>query len=366
LAHAGSAGTGGAGLAGGAAGGTTAAAGAGNGGTGGAQNGGVGGISGGGGIASAGGGSGGGATCPKPAGQICHEFYANDNSRNELHHVNEFEPAKSWVVKVGDTGANSARGIQLVDNQQAKTKQAVLVSVDKGFVEFDVVDGAELNRVNAFGSVTSALRVPSDATTQLPAGTTILARDLAPSELDFVDSKGVSVAPAAKLGFAGGTEIRKLERNPANGNLTFTKYESDTAAYVYEVTEQGSLLAKLKLPVGSKGYNALWRDGGNLLAASGSPCTILSLDSKGTVLGTLGGKNQFPAAGGGFIFSDVFSGIQLLPNGNVVVANWLGHVDASKHADTPELLEISAENQLVWSWGNQAAAALITYGYVVR
>ncbi len=313
-----------------------------------------------------GGGAGASATCPKPAGQICHEFLANDNSKNQLHYVNEFEPAKSWTVKVNDTGNNSARDIQLVENAKSSAKLAVLVSVDKGFVEYDVVGGAQLNRVGGFSSVTSALRVPSDATTKLPAGTTILARDLATSELDYVDAAGKQVAPAVKLTFAGGSEIRKLERNPQNGNLTFTKYESDAAAYVYEITEQGAQLGKLQLPAGSKGYNAVWRSGGGFLAASGSPCTVLTLSAEGAVLGTVGGKGKFKDASGTVIFSDVFSGVQLLANGNVVVANWLGHVTPADHPSTPELLEISPSNQLVWSWGNQATATWITNGYVVR
>jgi len=132
------------------------------------------------------------------------------------------------------------------------------------------------------------------------------------------------------------------------------------------VTEQGAAVGKLKLPAGSKGYNALWREGGGVIAATGSPCTIISLDAQGAVLSTVGGKNKFKDASGAFIFSDVFSGLQRLPNGNFVVANWLGHVTPADHPDTPEVLEISPSNQLVWSWGNQQKATLITNVYVVR
>src|SRR6185503_14380875 len=36
-------------------------------------------------------------TCPKGATAICHEFLANDNGRNQINYVNEFDPSKNWT-----------------------------------------------------------------------------------------------------------------------------------------------------------------------------------------------------------------------------------------------------------------------------
>lgn len=304
--------------------------------------------------------------CPKPTGQICHEFFANDNSRNQILYVNEFT-TKGWTKKVGDTGQNSPRALQLVDNAKGKTGKAVLVSVDKGFVEFDVVDGTELTRVATSSAVTSAIRIPNDGISKLPPGTTVLARDTNPTELAFVGPTGAAAATAIKLTFAAaGVELRKLERNPTTGNFSFTKYESASAAYIYEVTEQGSLVAKIRLPPNAKGYNAVWIGGGKMQATTGSNASVITIDTAGVVSATVGGPNKVKDAAGVTVFTDFFSGFTVLPNSNVVAANWLGHVDATKYANTPELLELTPAGTLAWSWGNQTLATWITYALFVH
>lgn len=304
------------------------------------------------------------AACPKPTGQICHEFFANDNSRNELHYVNEFTPSKNWTVKVGDSGQNSPRAIQVVDSTKGSGGKAVMVSIDKGFAEFDMATGALLNKVATFSGITSALRIPAGTTGSVPAGTTVL---LSPTQLAYVSPTGAAALPTVNMSFAAaGAEIRKLERNPANGHFSFTKFESSTAAYVYEVTELGASVAKIKLPAGAKGYNAIWVDGGKMQVSTGEKASVITIDATGAVSATLGGVNTVKDSTGAIVYTDFFSGFFRLPNGNVVAANWLGHQNPALHPNTPELLEFSPANQLVWSWGNQMLATFITYGYFLR
>jgi hypothetical protein len=324
-------------------------------------------------VGGAGGAGAAGATsqaCPLPGG-ICHEFFANDNSKNEVHYVNQFEPTKSWVKGVGDTGDNSPRGAQLVDNTTAKGGKAVLVSINKGFAEFDMADGSLLRKVSSVtaGGVTSALRIPSDGTTKLPPGTTVLARDAGNNtapQLIFINPTGGSASATVALPFAAtGQELRKLERNPTTGNFSLTRYEGTSAAYIYEVTEAGTMVSKIKLPAGAKGYNALWVSSG-FMATTGSLASLVTVGPTGAVSATLGGKGAFKDAGGTEIFMDFFSGFFRLSNGNVVAANWLGHVNPANYPTTPELLEITPQNKLAWSWGNQSDARYITYAYFVR
>lgn len=365
-------------VAGGNAGSATAAAGAAQGGASGSEPasagssseagaGGVGGTEAGGAAATAGA-SGAAPTCQKPAGEPCHELLVSDNSRHQLSYVNELEPSKSWVAKVPGTNANSPRGSQLVDNAMANGGKAALVSVDKGFLELDLGTGKVLRSFDAASGVTSALRVPSDASTSLPAGTTILARELTPPQLDFVGPTGAEVRAPVKLDFASaGAELRKLERDPKTGNLSFTRYESAQAAYIYEVSELGELLVKLKLPAGCKGYNALWLDDGKLQTSTGESASVITLDAKtGAVSATVAGKGKVKDGSGKAIYTDFFSGFSRLPNGNVVVANWLGHQNPADYPTTPELLELTPSGALVWSWGNQSLATLVTYALVIR
>lgn len=300
-------------------------------------------------LGSASGGAGGSvsAACPKPAGQICHEFFANDNSRNQLNYVNEFDPSKNWTVNVGDTTANSPRTIEIVDNAAAKTGKAVLVSLNKGYGEFDVVDGKSLTKVLQYTGVTGACRIPADGTTAL--GTNDLIR--------IVSATGSSVRTFA---LPAGPELRAINRNPTTGNFWFSKTES-----IYEVTAQGAQVWTANLGAGAKGYAVWWRTGGGAYATTGDPSTVIELNAAGSPVNQVGTKAAFP-------FLDFFSGFVRLANGNYVVANWLGHL-AQPAGDTPHIVELTSQdtallpkNSLVWKWGNQTLARQITNVFVIR
>lgn len=56
-------------------------------------------------------------------------------------------------------------------------------------------------------------------------------------------------------------------------------------------------------------------------------------------------------------FLDFFSGFELLPNGHVVVANWLGR---GKHEKGPHLVEFNDANECVWQWKDHVAARQVT------
>lgn len=308
-----------------------------NGGTGGASVGGDGGT--------ANGGTGGemvdpGPECPKPAPEICHEFYANDNSRNNLNYVNEFEPDKNWTVNVGDTTVNSPRQVAIVDNPDAQTGKAVLVSLNKGYAEFDVVDGTRLVFVQSFSGVTGAVRLP-DGNTALGIGN---------SNIRIVGPGGNTVR---EFGLPGGGDLRVLHRD-ADGNFWFGRQLD-----IFQVNDQGAQLWTAKLPSGGKAYAVFPRDGGGAYATSGNPSTVVEYDGAGSIVNQVGGKQQFADLG-----LDFFSGFVRLANGNFVAANWLGHIQPED--DTPHLVEFTPANEVVWTWGNQTLARQITNVLVLK
>jgi hypothetical protein len=280
-----------------------------------------------------------GPACPKPAGQICHEFYANDNSRNQLNYVNEFT-GKGWTVNVGDTTVNSPRTIEVVDNAKAKSGKAVLVSLNKGYGEFDTTDGTSLVKVLQFTGVTGACRIPADGTTAL--GTNDAIR--------IVSATGATVR---MFTLPAGPELRAINRNPTTGNFWFSKTES-----LFEVTAQGAQVWTAYMGAGTKGYAVWWRAGGGAYATTGDPSTVVEIDSAGTIVNQVGTKAKFP-------FLDFFSGFVRLSSGNYVIANWLGHL-AQPAGDTPHIIELTAQNALVWQWGNQTLARQITNVFIIR
>jgi hypothetical protein len=252
--------------------------------------------------------------------------------------VNEFT-GMGWTVNVGDTTANSPRTIEIVDNPRAKTGKAILVSLNRGFGEFDLVDGTSLVKVLNSNNVTGASRLP-DGTTALG----IL------NSIHFVTATGTEVRNFA---LPAGLDLRAINRDPATGNFWFSLTEN-----VYEVTAQGAQVWTAFMGAGSKGYAVWWRPGGGAYATTGDPSTVVEINDAKTIVNQVGGKTKFP-------FFDFFSGFVRLANGNYVVANWLGHI-AAPAAATPHVVELTADNQLVWQWGNQTLARQITNVFIFR
>ncbi len=277
-------------------------------------------------------------TCPKGPDAICHEFIATDNGRNVVNYVNEFDPSKNWTsAKVGTT-ANSPRTIEIVPNCTAKSRKAVLVSTNTGFVELDLADGTLLRQQAGFVSVTSANRLPNKST----------ALGIV-SNITNLDASGCTVRT---IPLPEGPDLRAINRNPHGGHYWFSKREN-----IFEIDKQGDVLWQANMGPGTKGYAVFWRKGGGAYATTGDPATVLEIDAAGQVVSTVGGKANFP-------FLDFFSGFVRLPNGNFVVANWLGHI--TPQPDQPHLVELTPDNREVWRWGDQTLARQITSVYVFR
>jgi hypothetical protein len=301
------------------------------------------------------GGGGGGAPpaepCPKPAGEICHEFYANDNARNQLNYVNEFNGMK-WEKPVNDTTVNSGRQIALVANPAVTdagplTGKAIMISVNKGYQEYHPTTGERL--VNVVLAGTTGVR----GAVRLPTGNTLLG--VGDNKLRVVDKNGATVGTECTLPGAGADSLRVLTRDEATGNILLGRLLD-----IFIVNETCQQQWTAKLPTGSKAYSVFPRVGGGVWATSGAPSTVIEYDQAGTIVSQLGGKTAHPGIG-----LDFFSGFEILPNGNIVAANWQGHVEAPA-ATTPHLVEFDKTNKLVWKWGNQTLARQITNTLILR
>lgn len=303
------------------------------------------------------GGGGNEPVCPKPAGQICHEFIANDNGKNQVNYVNEFTSTKPggvvWAVAIGSTGSNSPRTIEIVDNPKASTGKAILLSVNTGYVELDLATGAKLAEVKAqFSNVTGACRLP-DGTTAL--GVDNSNNTAVPAQIRIVNASGVQ---SRNFNLPAGANLRAINRDPATGHFWLS-----LTADVYELTDTGQIVWHGQMGAGTKGYAVWWREGGGGYCTTGEPATLVELDKAGQTLATIGGRGNFPD-----LALDFFSGFVRRPNGNYIVANWLGHL-GSPGANTPHVIEFQPDGgkgKAIWTWGNQSLARQITNVYVLR
>jgi hypothetical protein len=285
--------------------------------------------------------------CPKPVGEICHEFYVGDNARNQLTYVNEFDSTKNWTKSVNDTTVNSPRQVAVVDNVASSNGKAILVSVNKGYQEYDMLTGVRL--VNVVLPGTTGVR----GAVRLPNGNTLLA--VGDSKLRVVDKNGATVGAECTLPGSGSDSLRVLTRNPDTGHILLGRLLD-----LFIVTENCVQQWTAKLPAGSKAYKVLPRVGGGVWVSTGAPSTVLEYDQDGKIVTRVGGKDAHPDIG-----LDFFTGFVRLPVGNVVVSNWLGHVVAPSN-DTPQLVEFTPSNLLVWQWGNQTSTRQVADVHVVR
>lgn len=283
--------------------------------------------------------------CPKPAGEVCHEFFVNDNALNRINYVNEFDPSKNWSQSVNAAGGNSPRQVELVDNPQGSRGKAVMVSVDTGYQEYDIVTGTRLVDVVLPGTtgVRGAIRLP-DGNTALTLGS---------DQLRIIRGNGTTVSECTLPGTAPDA-LRVLGRDAENGDLFFGRLVE-----LFAVNDRCEQRWAATLPMGGKAYSVIPREGGGVWASSGDLATVIGYDAQGQITTFVGGINNHPNIGLSFT-----SGFEVLANGNIVTTNWLGHLNPEPTA--PHLLEFTPANELVWRWGSQDLARQITDTLVLR
>ena len=159
-----------------------------------------------------------------------------------------------------------------------------------------------------------------------------------------VDTTGKEVGKAQIA--VKGLDMRLMRLLP-NGNLLVGSAGPKAAI---EVTQEGKVVKSLALP--DKGYTAIRLPDGKTMAGTGGQARIATLDAAGKIVSYVGGKAEHPSLG-----LDFCSGWELLPGGNCVMVNWLGH---GKQGTAPHLVEFSPDNKVVWIWADHKAARQIT------
>ena len=105
----------------------------------------------------------------------------------------------------------------------------------------------------------------------------------------------------------------------------------------------------IKMPKAKHLYQILKLKNNNILISNGYGKNITEINLKTKkIIKEYGDKNHPQAKTLGFYF---FSGIQLLPNGDLVVANWTGHGKNDSKKGT-QLIEFTPDNKVIWTWKN--------------
>ncbi len=254
--------------------------------------------------------------------EIKHDFLAVDNGKNRLFRVDQIG-GKSWSVAI----PGGARDLQIIPGNK------VLLSHGSGANEYDLETGKQSSwSVTKFKDIQTARRLAN--------GNTLIGSNQGGITFTEINSSGETVRSVNYLGLGDLRIARVLE----SGNLLFT---GSSPHQVFEGDFSKKIVWKATLP--GKGYKAWRLPNGNTWATTGETVTVIEIDKQGKVVKTLGGNSN--------VGQKWYSGFHLLENGNIVVANWLGHGQEGKG---PHAVEFDSSNKLVWSWEDHTLASTIT------
>jgi hypothetical protein len=253
-----------------------------------------------------------------------HRFLAVDNGGNKLLLVDQ-TGGKSWSVSI----PAGSRDLQLLPGNK------VLVSHGNGAAEYDLATGAKGWSITTYSNITTA--------TRLDNGNTLLAGNVDGITLYEV---APDKAEKSKVNAKSLTDLR-LARRLKNGN---TLLGLAGGHKVVEIDPKGATVWSADLT--DKAYVAYRLENGHTIATSGEDYIVYDIAQDGKATLRAGGKAKHGSAR--LLW---FSGFEILPNGNVFVANWNGHGMEGKG---PHAVEFDKDNNIVWSWEDHQAASTVT------
>jgi len=144
-------------------------------------------------------------------------------------------------------------------------------------------------------------------------------------------------------GADGGHGFMRNARKLENGNYLVAHYDLDK---VCEYGPAGQLVREI--PVKGGPHSVIRLPNGNTLIAcsdhNGEP-GVVEVDESGSVVWQLR-KNELPG-----IELKFMTGMEILPNGNIVLTNWLGH---NHFGEAPHAFEITRDKKVVWMYNDHS------------
>ena len=253
---------------------------------------------------------------------IYHEFIAIDEGHATLLHVDERDQSKNWLVPIGQP---AARDMQLIGDGK------ILIGHHHGYTEFDIKLGRVAKEFKTLEGVTAVRRQPN--------GHTIIAG------VDIPHTKGVVVLELD-------VDDHEINRVIFPGDYVRLICQTGAGTYLMSCNDrirEGSRDGKYLREFPVEGFFHAWKSlqlpNGNLIVTAGYGAFVVELDAYGKVLRKFGGKEQVPEKVRPFFYAM----FQLLPDENVVLANWQGHGPGFGSSGV-QLLEFDSSGEIVWSW----------------
>lgn len=271
------------------------------------------------------------------ADEIKHRFLALDESRFQILYVDQFDSAKNWIIKV----PAGNRDLQLIGGK------IVIGLRDGGFAEYDFAAQKLLRQV-----IDAKYKGDSVTAYRLEDGRTLLASSQTPIRITMLDAEGKEVTTAV---FPNTKTVRCARLTP-RGTVLFGCNEN----HVIEGTLDGKVIRDVVIPDAKHIFMVEELPNGNLLATSGYGGFFVEIDKDGKIIRKTGGKPGPEGVGINF-----FASVQVLKNGNTLIANWTGH-GANDSEKGFQILEYDAAGNIVWHWHDPKIAGSIHNAVVLE
>jgi hypothetical protein len=251
-----------------------------------------------------------------------------DEGDPHLALVDLSKPAGAEVVWKTQAEGAWARAAQLIGNNQ------ILGGTSTGYQVFDITTGKITKTVTGFGNTQSAYRTV--------IGETMLTRNGA--LLTFLDKNDKM---AHQISYPGYGYVR-VGRPTRNGTYLIP---SDTT--LIEGDASGKVLWKANGAEWGHIWEALLMKSGDTLlcTAFGSSCDVV--DQVTHKVTKRYGTKQMPNAA--MFRPNFFSEYEILPNGNIITANWQGHGGGNGGSGI-QVIEFNPAGDVVWYWKQDPAA----------
>jgi len=255
-----------------------------------------------------------------PTNPVAHEFACTDYTRSRVYIMSaagkiewEFDGATNcndlWVLPNGNLLFNSGRGVKEVTREKK-----VVFDYESNS---DIYACQRLANGNTFvGECNAGRLVEAD-----PAGNIV---------------KAINLLPA---GETGGHAYMRNARRLANGNYLVAHYglnvvrEYDPAGrMIREIPAAGGPHSVVRLP-----------NGNTLISCADGPggARVFEVDPGGKTVWQVQ-SNELAGVSLKFM-----AGLERLPNGDTLMANWLGH---NQYGRTADLIEVTPDKRVVWSF----------------
>jgi hypothetical protein len=253
--------------------------------------------------------------------KVSHSFVCTDYTQGKVFIIsdegtNEWEyPAENcndiWVLQNGNLLFNTGKGVKevtrekmIVFSYESKSEIYACQRLSNGNTFIGECNAGRLLEVNPAGIVVKEIKLLADS----------------------VD---------------GGHSYMRNARKLKSGNYLLAHYGLDK---VCEYDSLGKIL--LEIPIKGGPHSVIRLPGGNTLIScsdhNGDP-RVVEADKSGKIIWQLT-KNELPG-----IELKFMTGMQYLPNGNLLLTNWLGHDQFGK---APHAFEITRDKKVVWVYND--------------